>query len=136
MISMPLLNHVHPTKSQWSHSYIQVQPPSGVLLFYISPEDGQITISRPLATDEATSRYTITVKAEDLGDKPLSSTAQVTVEVMRNKYSPQFPIANDARNIDFTRAVGEEVYMFNAQDLDVSVSADVLSQYGQWIVCK
>ena len=36
-----------------------VQPSSGGNLFYISPADGQISVSRPLTQDDATSRYVV-----------------------------------------------------------------------------
>jgi hypothetical protein len=47
------------SNSDVRYAIASVQPPSGGILFYISPADGQITVSRPLTQDAETSRYVV-----------------------------------------------------------------------------
>lgn len=65
----------------------------------------------------------INVNAYDLGEPSLSSTAQVTVNVVRNSYAPEFTPPQYAQNIDFTRAINEAVETVTARDRDEDVSA-------------
>ena len=45
--------------SEIRYSIRSVNPNSGQNFFYISPESGAITVSRPVTTDKETSRYVV-----------------------------------------------------------------------------
>lgn len=45
--------------SEVRYSIQSVNPPSGLNLFYIFPEDGRIMVSRPLTADRENSRYVV-----------------------------------------------------------------------------
>lgn len=66
--------------------------------------------------------FQLTVVARDRGTPSLSSTAQVTVNLIRNNFAPEFIPAQYAQNIDFTRAVNENIEQVNAKDKDEDVS--------------
>ncbi len=66
--------------------------------------------------------FQITVNAYDLGEPSLSSTAQVTVNVVRNNNAPVFQPPQYAVNIDFTTAVDEVIETVQAVDRDSDVS--------------
>ncbi len=60
--------------------------------------------------------------ASDLGTPSLSSTAQVSVNLIRNNFPPEFTPPQYAQNIDFTKAIGEIVEQVTAKDRDEDVS--------------
>ena len=60
-----------------------------------------------------------------MGDPPQSSSAQVSVTVIRNNYSPEFTPPQYAKNIDFTLAINEPVQQVTARDDDSDVSAEL-----------
>ena len=66
--------------------------------------------------------FQLTVIAQDSGSPPRTGTAPVTVNIIRNQFSPQFSNPNTARNINFNLPVGTEVYTFDATDNDSDVS--------------
>lgn len=66
--------------------------------------------------------FQIGVMANDLGEPSLSSTAAVTVNVVRNSFAPEFTPPQYAQNIDFTKAVDEAVEQVTARDRDENVS--------------
>ena len=62
------------------------------------------------------------MNAYDLGEPSLSSTAQLTVNVVRNSFAPEFTPPQYTQNIDFTTAVDEVVETVTARDRDENVS--------------
>ena len=69
--------------------------------------------------------FQLSVKAEDMGEPSLSSVAQVTVNMVRNNFAPEFTPAQYAQNIDFTREVGNAVEQVNVRDRDEDVSSNL-----------
>jgi len=45
--------------SEVRYSIQSVQPASGLTLFYVSPESGQIVVSQPLTADHQNTRYVV-----------------------------------------------------------------------------
>ncbi len=68
--------------------------------------------------------FQLNVQAQDLGDPPLASTAQVTVNIIRNSFGPEFSPASYSENIDFDISVNQEITTVTAQDRDRNVSPD------------
>ncbi|KAI0235644.1 Cadherin-99C [Lamellibrachia satsuma] len=106
--------------SEVRYSIESVQPSSGLTLFYISPESGQIVVSQPLTSDRQHTRYVISVMAKDLGSPTHSSVAQVKVEVARNNHAPTFNPATYASSIDFNKSPGSLIKKVSAGDADGS----------------
>ena len=77
----------------------------------------------------------LTVVAADLGTPSLSSTAQVTVNVIRNNFAPEFTPPQYAKNIDFTKAINEEVVRVTARDRDSNVSTSLKLHVYQITAC-
>ena len=66
--------------------------------------------------------FQLTVNAYDLGEPSLSSTAQLTVNVVRNSFAPEFTPPQYSTNKDYTLAVDEPVITVTARDRDDNVS--------------
>ena len=99
---------------------VSVEPQRGSELFFMSAENGRVSVSRPLTEDDS-DRYVMTVEAYDLGEPPLSSQATVTVNVIRNKHAPEFSPAQYAKTISRDLAEGQDVEVLFAQDRDTQV---------------
>ena len=52
----------------------------------------------------------------------MSTSVEVTVNIVRNNYPPEFSPADYAQNVNFNIAVNEEIVVVDAQDRDDNVS--------------
>ena len=65
--------------------------------------------------------FQLAVRAQDRGTPPLSSQTEVTVNLVRNKFPPEFFPQTYTRDIDFTTSVGSNVASVSARDDDTNV---------------
>lgn len=99
--------------------------------FAIDEATGQLTVARPLDR-ETTSRYSLTVVAQDAGSsRRLSATAIVSVDVLdENDNAPEFTHLEPRVSVAETTPVNTRLVQFAATDADLGVNSEVTFSIG------
>lgn len=102
--------------------------------FDLNSNTGDIRVRLPLYNDVSDTRtYTFTVLARDGGGRTSTQNAQVTINIIRNLFAPQFQNTPYSTIIPFTINSGFSVFDVNATDSDTVVS---LSSFNYNFVLK
>lgn len=91
--------------------------------FQLDPNTGDIRVRIPLYNDNSdTQSYTFTVVAQDGEGRTSIQNAQVTINIVRNLFAPQFTNTPYSTTIPFTAGSQFTVFDVNATDSDTTVS--------------
>ena len=85
--------------------------------FAIDADSGFITVEQSLSDDLSTS-YTIRIQAVDLGAPSLTSTADVTLNIVQNNAPVVQPSSQETQLIDYNVAINTVVQTFTVTDSD------------------
>ncbi|XP_035826841.1 protocadherin Fat 4, partial [Aplysia californica] len=105
--------------SRIAFNIVNVSPQSGNELYIVDPNGGEIFLVKPFSTDTSKAeRYEVTIAATDFGTPPLSGTAVLVINVLRNQQLPFFPLQDYSATIPQTLSIDSFVVEVEATDLD------------------
>ena len=85
--------------------------------FAIDADSGLITVEQSLSDDLSTT-YTIRIQAVDLGTPSLTSTADMTLNIVQNNAPVVQPSSQETQLIDYNVAINTVVQTFTVTDSD------------------
>lgn len=100
-----------------TYAYDRVTPTLFSRLFFLSPTTGFITVSDDLTTDNQLS-YTATIFASDNSNPEKITSVGVTINVYRDRSTPQFSVGNQTMTVSENAPIGTSVTRLTATDND------------------
>nr|XP_034314273.1 protocadherin-like wing polarity protein stan [Crassostrea gigas] len=100
-----------------TYAYDRVTPTLFSRLFFLSPTTGFITVSDDLTTDNQLS-YTATIFASDNSNPEKITSVGVTINVYRDRSTPQFSVGNETVTVSENAPIGASVTRLTATDND------------------
>lgn len=96
-------------------------PPNQFAQFVASESSGGIYLSQPLTRDGVPDTFQLIVQAQDSAANPKSATATVSINVVRNLYTPTFNPNNYTAQVYDASAIGTSLFTVTATDADRTV---------------
>lgn len=96
-------------------------PPNQFAQFVASESSGGIYLSQPLTRDGVPDTFQLIVQAQDSAANPKSATATVSINVVRNLYTPTFNPNNYTTQVYDASAIGTSLFTVTATDADRTV---------------
>ncbi|XP_062579030.1 protocadherin Fat 3-like [Saccostrea cucullata] len=87
-------------------------------VFIISPTTGEIQLAQSLTNNKTADQYTLTVMAKDVSSNPKNATGTVTVNIVRNQFTPEFNSQSNITTAKDLDSYGTSIVNVSAIDRD------------------